>query len=175
MSERAGDDQASPPDEFGLDAVRELLRLIGETDVTELTIERGGARLHIKRGLTVAYGQPAGKTAPAELPTDLAPPGVALSSDSKTSESNSATRIPNNGQFVTSPMVGTFFAAPSPKDQPFVREGDEVHTGDVIGIVEAMKIMNEIESEFTGRVARILVASGQPVEYGQPLMLIEPL
>lgn len=72
-------------------------------------------------------------------------------------------------------MVGTFYAAPSPKDKPFVQEGDEVRVGDTVGIVEAMKMMNEIESDVAGRVARILVKNGQPVEYGQPLMVIEPL
>jgi acetyl-CoA carboxylase biotin carboxyl carrier protein len=72
-------------------------------------------------------------------------------------------------------MVGTFYAAPSPRDEPFVQENDEIHAGDTVGIIEAMKIMNEVESEVTGRVTRILVQNAQPVEYGQPLMVIEPL
>jgi acetyl-CoA carboxylase biotin carboxyl carrier protein len=72
-------------------------------------------------------------------------------------------------------MVGTFYGAASPKDPPFVQEGDEVHVGDSIGIIEAMKMMNEIETEVAGRVAKILVKNGQPVEYGQPLMVIEPI
>ena len=63
----------------------------------------------------------------------------------------------------------------SPKDRPFVAEGDEIHVGDTVGIVEAMKMMNEIESDVSGRVARILVKNGQPIEYGQPLMVVEPL
>jgi acetyl-CoA carboxylase biotin carboxyl carrier protein len=71
-------------------------------------------------------------------------------------------------------MVGTFYGAASPKDAPFVSEGDTIHAGDKVGIIEAMKMMNEIESEFAGRVARILVKNGQPVEFGQPLMVIEP-
>jgi acetyl-CoA carboxylase biotin carboxyl carrier protein len=72
-------------------------------------------------------------------------------------------------------MVGTYYSAPSPKDAPFVQEGDEVHAGDAVGIIEAMKMMNEIESDVGGRVARILVKNGQPVEYGQALMVIQPL
>jgi len=72
-------------------------------------------------------------------------------------------------------MVGTYYSAPTPKDPPYVRTGDEVRPGDVLGIVEAMKIMNEIECEIAGRVTELLVTNGQPVEYGQPLMIIEPL
>jgi len=71
-------------------------------------------------------------------------------------------------------MVGTFYAAPTPKEPPYVQVGDEVRPGDVLGIVEAMKIMNEIECEIQGRVLQILAESGQSVEYGQPLMIIEP-
>ncbi|MEP7190108.1 MAG: acetyl-CoA carboxylase biotin carboxyl carrier protein, partial [Roseiflexaceae bacterium] len=80
-----------------------------------------------------------------------------------------------NGQPITSPMVGTFYGSPSPKDPSYVQEGDIIEAGDRVGIVEAMKMMNEIESEIGGRIVRILVKSGQPVEYGQPLMIIEPL
>jgi len=79
------------------------------------------------------------------------------------------------GQPVTAPMVGTFYAAPTPKDPAYVQEGDTIHPGDRVGIIEAMKMMNEIECEVGGRVARILVKNGQPVEYGQTLMIIEPL
>jgi acetyl-CoA carboxylase biotin carboxyl carrier protein len=79
------------------------------------------------------------------------------------------------GHTIVAPMVGTFYAASSPKDRPFVSEGDEIHVGDTVGIVEAMKMMNEIESDVSGRVARILVKNGQPIEYGQPLMVVEPL
>ncbi len=79
------------------------------------------------------------------------------------------------GMTVTAPMVGTFYGSPSPKEPPYVRVGDEVKPGDVLGIIEAMKIMNEIECEVHGRVVRVLVETGQPVEYGQSLMLIEPL
>jgi acetyl-CoA carboxylase biotin carboxyl carrier protein len=76
---------------------------------------------------------------------------------------------------ITAPMVGTFYAAPSPKDKPYIEEGDIIQPGDRVGIVEAMKMMNEIESEVSGRVVRILVKNGQPVEYGQPLMIVEPI
>jgi acetyl-CoA carboxylase biotin carboxyl carrier protein len=77
-------------------------------------------------------------------------------------------------QVVTSPMIGTFYASPSPGEPVFVEEGDEVEVGQVIGIIEAMKIMNEITSEFEGTISRILVKNAQAVEYGQPLFHIAP-
>jgi acetyl-CoA carboxylase biotin carboxyl carrier protein len=72
-------------------------------------------------------------------------------------------------------MVGTFYSGPNPKDPPFIHEGDTISPGDRIGIIETMKMMNEIESEVSGRVSRVLVQNGQPVEYGQPLMIVEPI
>ena len=79
------------------------------------------------------------------------------------------------GEPITAPMVGTFYTAPSPKDTAYVQEGDVIQPGDRVGIVEAMKMMNEIESEIGGRVVKILVKNGQAVEYGQPLMIVEPI
>jgi acetyl-CoA carboxylase biotin carboxyl carrier protein len=100
--------------------------------------------------------------------------------DSSTRPANGPARAPAEpepprGQPITAPMVGTFYAAPSPKDQPYIQEGDTVHPGDRVGIIETMKMMNEIEAEIGGRVTRILVQNGQPVEYGQALMLVEPV
>lgn len=148
------------------DDVRELLRLICQTDITELKLERGEAKIHVKRSLVAAQapvmslasgaGYAPGAAAPAApgaAPVDAAPQGHA----------------------VTSPMVGTFYASPSPKDPAYVKIGDEIHPGDVIGIVEAMKMMNEIECEIHGRVAAIHVENGHAVEYGQLLMTITPL
>lgn len=147
--------------------VRELVALIKDTDIAEVLIERGDAKLHIKRALA----QP---IAPAAMPTYstlLAPsaPGSA------TSEAAPAAEQPSSGIQVTAPMVGTFYNAPSPKEPPYVQVGDEVKPGDVLGIIEAMKIMNEIECEVHGRVSRLLAQNAQPVEYGQPLLVIEPL
>lgn len=146
--------------------VRELVALIKDTDIAEVLIERGDAKLHIKRALA----QPA---APAAVPTYTtllsAPvPGSAASETAPAIEQPS-------GVEVTAPMVGTFYSAASPKEPPYVRVGDEVKPGDVLGIIEAMKIMNEIECEIHGRVSRVLAQNAQPVEYGQPLLVIEPL
>ena len=157
------------------DDIRELLRLITEGDISEVLIERGDAKVHIKRALAQppvlnmvagAASQAAG-TAAAFLPQAVAPTAPAAAPEEEAA--------PTPGVTVTAPMVGTFYAAPAPKDPPYAQVGDEVRPGDVLGIIEAMKIMNEIECEIHGRVQAILVESGQPVEYSQPLMIIEPL
>jgi len=189
MAEGEGERRGqSPDDEFGLNALREVLRLISETDITEVQIKRGDAELHVKRG-----SSPPNTTsllvAPALQPPIASPlppvapfqqPPSAPASDQNARPANGPARVPvepepQGDQMITAPMVGTFYTAPSPKDPPYVHEGDTITPGDRVGLIETMKMMNEIESEVTGRISRILVQSGQPVEYGQPLMLVEPL
>jgi acetyl-CoA carboxylase biotin carboxyl carrier protein len=182
----------SPDDEFGLSALREVLRLISETDITEVQIKRGDAELHVKRGssppnttsLLVAPSLAPALQTPIVSPLPpVAPfqqPSGAPPADQNARPTNGSARVsvepePPGGQMITAPMVGTFYTAPSPKDPPYVHEGDTVNPGDRVGLIETMKMMNEIESEVTGRISRVLVQSGQPVEYGQPLMLVEPL
>jgi acetyl-CoA carboxylase biotin carboxyl carrier protein len=186
MTEGAHEQHEQPADdEFGLSAVRELLRLICETDVTEIQIERGGSKLHIKRGPLAQGPAPFLVTpslAAAMQPTLASPlPPVA---PFQQAAATGATQPPGAaaeqeelpvGQPIIAPMVGTFYAAPSPKDPSYVQEGDTIQPGDRVGVIETMKMMNEIESEVGGRIARILVKNGQPVEYGQPLMIVEPL
>lgn len=171
-------------DAFGLEAVRELLQLIRETDVTEIQIERGTSKLHIKRGpqpapqgpvlvtpsLATALQGMHSNSLPAQTPL-YSQPG-ALTGAPAGSESEPTP----GGITITAPMVGTYYSSPSPKDPAYVQEGDHVQPDDVVGIVEAMKIMNEIvyEGETGGRIVRLLVKNGQPVEYGQPLMVVEP-
>lgn len=184
MSESARDENGALDDEFGLRAVRELLRLISETDVTEIKIERGNSKLHVRRGVPGNNQQPiyvtpslapnvthlsSGPLPPVAPFHQGATPGAAAGAPEADSKSPTGDQ-----QVITAPMVGTYYSAPSPRDPQFVNEGDLIQAGDVVGIVEAMKIMNEIESDISGRVVRILVASGQPVEYGQPLMIVEP-
>jgi len=177
MSDATSQTPEAGGDPFGLDAVRELLRLIGQTDITEILIERGDTRLHVKRAvagapapaLPLAAAQPYAPAA-ASVPSPAVQPMFAP----QPAPEGPPVEMPA-GHTIAAPMVGTFYGSPSPKDPPFVQEGDEVRAGDTIGIVEAMKMMNEIECEVSGRVARILVRNGQPVEYGQPLMVIEPL
>lgn len=162
------------------DEVRELVALIKNTDIAEVLIERGDAKLHIKRVL------PQAPSAPAIAPTYIAAPSPAYAAVPPVLAPAVAPAVPHPpadslepaaplGITVTAPMVGTYYSTPSPKDPPYVQVGDEVKPGDVLGIIEAMKIMNEIECEVHGRVARVLVENAQPVEYGQGLMIIEPL
>jgi acetyl-CoA carboxylase biotin carboxyl carrier protein len=178
MSDPTSETTESGNDPFGIGAVREILRLINQTDITEILIERGDTRLHVKRG-------PGSTPAPTPIAAPLVQayvPAPPATSSAPIQPMFAPTPAPDGppvempaGHTISSPMVGTFYASPSPKDAAFVEEGDEVHAGDTIGIVEAMKMMNEIECEVSGRVARVLVKNGQPVEYGQPLMVIEPL
>ncbi len=157
------------------DDVRELLRLITVGDITEVLIERGDAKVHVKRAIAQSpdVNMVAGAASQTPIPAAafLAQP-VAAAAPAAAPE---AEPVPSRGVTITAPMVGTFYATPAPKDPPYVQVGDEVRPGDVLGIIEAMKIMNEIECEIHGRVTEILAANGQPVEYGQPLMIIEPI
>jgi acetyl-CoA carboxylase biotin carboxyl carrier protein len=151
------------------DEVRDLVALIKDTDIAEVLIERGDAKLHIKRALptptlTQQVVVPA-QQLQAVAAAPVAPLAVAAPIPAQPEE-------PSAHQ-ITAPMVGTFYTTPAPKDPPYVQVGDEVKPGDVLGIIEAMKIMNEIECEVHGRVKKIVAENGQPVEYGQPLMLIE--
>ena len=186
MTEGAGERQdQDKQDEFGLSALREVLDLLKDSDISELKIERNGSKLHIRRGVPPAQSSAPFVISPslaAALPQGLASPlppvapfqqyAVGTVAPAAAPEAHEAIA---NGQPITSPMVGTYYGAPSPKDQPYVQEGDTIAPGDRVGIVEAMKMMNEIESEISGRIVRILVKNGQPVEYGQSLMIIEPL
>jgi len=162
-------------EEFGLDAVRELLELLSTSDITELQIERGGAKIALKRGLHSQPSQPLAVGPGTATGFHHAPsPTFAASAATPVSAPVESEPLPS-GNVIAAPMVGTFYVASSPKDPAFVSEGDEIRVGDKIGIIEAMKMMNELESEFAGRITRILVKNAQPVEYGQPLMVVEPL
>lgn len=186
MSEETSAQPAQSADEFGLDAVRELLGMIHQSDITEILIERGDIKLHVKRGSaapppSMMPAAPFALSLPSLTPAGTVPAAAPVATAMGNSQSAGAAgaaeapaELPK-GQTVTAPMVGTFYAAPSPKDPPFIQEGDEVRSGDTVGIIEAMKMMNEIECEFSGRVAKVMVKNGQPVEYGQPILIVEPL
>lgn len=152
--------------------VKELMRLILSTDVTELHLESGPVRITIKRG-----AQPVGSytnpvyTPPATLPGTQSSGIISLIGNSPAHGEEIA--LAEGEELLVAPMVGTFYAAPAPNSEPFVKEDDPVEPGQTVGIIEAMKMMNEIESELAGRITRILVQNAQPVEYGQPLMVIQ--
>jgi acetyl-CoA carboxylase biotin carboxyl carrier protein len=168
-----------PNSDFGLAAVREMVVFLGQTDVTELLVEREGAKLHIKRGTLPARAAALPETTPLALSAaTLAPLGSSAHTPPITT-APTHTVAPEiafpKGHIITSPMVGTYYNSPSPKDPPFAQLEDEIEPGDTVGIIEAMKIMNEIESEIAGKVIHIFVKNGQSVEYGQPIMVLEPL
>jgi len=153
---------------FAIDEVRELIKLVNESDISELSIERGDTRLHIKRN----QPQVAPVMVHSSMPVAQVPAATAVMAPAAAVAPAPEPVV--SGHQITSPMVGTFYATPSPKDPPFVSEGDTVKVGDRLCIVEAMKMMNEIESDVAGKVVKILVKSGQPVEFGQALIIIEP-
>lgn len=150
-----------------LKELKALLRLMEGNDVEELEIEQGGRRVRIRRRSAQQLTAP-----PAIVP--LPHPGAA--SPVTASPLAPAATPPETAGLVpvVSPMVGTFYRAPAPGAEPYVKEGDPIQKGTVLCIIEAMKLMNEIESEVKGRIARIPVENGQPVEFGQTLFLVEP-
>ncbi len=141
-----------------LEDLKELIEYLKETDITEISIEKDGIKVKIKREKMLS-------------PMEISVQKLGSLQEKVTRETEEETRVIT----VTSPIVGTFFRAPSPEADPFVETGSKVKKGQVLCIVEAMKLMNEIESEIDGVVIKILVDNGQPVEYGEPLFLIEPI
>ncbi len=166
---------------FTSEEVRDLIKLVHDQDITELTLERdnGAQRLVIKRERPAPAPVMMTPAVQAVAPAPVAPPPSGSLSFSAAPAPGSV--IPDPGappvdsfHKVVSPMVGTFYSRPDPKDPAFINVGDMVEKDQVIGIIEAMKIMNEIKSEHRGRCVRVSVENGQPVEYGQTIMLLEP-
>lgn len=164
-------------DIFHLQSIRELVQMLAHTEVTELTIEHLGSTIHIKRNVaTPTQTGGVSDVQPVLSASSLAPLGASHTPHPPADPhaTSQTLDVPEGWVTIVAPMVGTLYTSPSPRDEPYVREGDEVTAGDTVCIIEAMKIMNEVECEVTGRVATVLVKNGQPVEYGQPVMIIEP-
>jgi len=142
--------------------IKAVLKLIQETDVEEIEVEQEGRRVRIRR-----------RGAQAVVPTPSPIPSLPIAQVAAV-ESAPEIRAATNLLTVESPMVGTFYRAPAPGADAYVQVGDKVEKGTVLCLIEAMKLMNEIEAEVSGAVHSILVENAQPVEYGQPLFLIEP-
>jgi acetyl-CoA carboxylase biotin carboxyl carrier protein len=137
--------------------IAELTKLLEANNLTEIEVQRGDRRVRVSRGGTAAAAAPA-SGAPARVAAPAAAPGA---------------DVAGHPGLVTSPMVGTAYRSPEPGARPFVEEGSNVTVGQTLLIVEAMKTMNAIPSTRAGKVTRILVEDGQPVEFGEPLMIIE--
>ena len=158
--------------------LKELIEFLIEKDITEFELERGDVKVRIKRG-TAAAAPP-----PAERIITVHPAPVAVAGAPPVSGPAAPPAIPTSatagaaGQeevhIVRSPIVGTYYESPSPGSPPFVKPGDSVEAGQVLCIVEAMKLMNEIEADVAGEILKCLVKNGQPIEYGQDLFVIRP-
>ena len=153
-----------------IEEILQLVDAVSKSALTEFKYEEGAVKLSLKK---------ATKNAPVEaeavqVMTDQAPAALpAAPAASSESESGSAPAAVTEGKVAKSPLLGTFYSAPSEDAAPFVSVGDSIKKGQILAIVEAMKLMNDIESDYTGTVAEVLVGNGDTVEYGQPLFVIK--
>lgn len=154
---------------MNIDDIKAVMKLMAEYQLTEFSVEADGSNICIRRESTVA----AVAAAPVvqTLPVPAAAPVAAAAPAAPVAEA--AAPAPAPGTPVESPLVGTFYSAPSPDSAPFVKVGDRVTPDTVICIIEAMKVMNEIKAEKSGVVKEIVAQNGQPVEYGQVLIILE--
>ena len=145
--------------------VKKLIELLEESGISEIEISEGEESVRISR-----YPKPGAVATTVAVP---AAPATSPAAPAAAAAAVAAPAAPTRGQQVTAPMVGTFYSGPAPGAKPFVEIGTEVKAGDTLCVIEAMKMMNQIESEYTGRVVSILVENGNPVEFGQTLFVIE--
>ena len=153
--------------------IQELVKLINKTSIGEITIEEDGTRITIKQKKDPSqkiYTQSAPQHAPAQMAPQPAPAAAAPAAPA----TPAAPAKQDNLITIKSPMIGTFYRQAGPDKPIFVNVGDEVTTGKVVCIIEAMKLFNEIESEVSGTIVKVLVEDASPVEYDQPLFLVEP-
>jgi acetyl-CoA carboxylase biotin carboxyl carrier protein len=166
---RGGRDRESGKDESRADALVGLVRQLGaalnDLGLADIEVSWADTRVRLQKSVPLAVAAPAPVLA-AAAPAPAA--GAAVERPA------AADIAPGALVAIEAPMVGTFYRASSPTAEPYVREGDLVKQGQILCIIEAMKLMNEIESKVAGRVAKVFVENGQPVEYGQPLFLIDP-
>jgi acetyl-CoA carboxylase biotin carboxyl carrier protein len=150
--------------------LKEILRILEAQDITEFELEQDGVKLRVCRSSGAPAASPAVTTThvaatPIATPPAVPPPAPATAA---------LAEAPSNGTVVKSPIVGTFYRAPDPNSAPFVSVGDRVKVGQVLCIIEAMKLMNEIEAEVAGEVVKVHPENGQPVQYGDPLFTVRP-
>lgn len=164
--------------------IQQLIKLISESNISEFKMEEGELKLSIRtkhfkssKGSTTQQILPVQTTNVQPIPTAL-PSSTGAETPAATPEAPApATETPDesdNYVYVRSPIVGTFYRSPAPDKAPFIKPGDQINTGDVVCIVEAMKLFNEIESEVSGKVIKMLVDDATPVEYDQALFIVDP-
>ncbi|MGA7751855.1 MAG: acetyl-CoA carboxylase biotin carboxyl carrier protein [Candidatus Sulfotelmatobacter sp.] len=159
--------------------LKELIEFLIEKDIAEFELERGDVKVKIKRAgehtLVHAHGEPRFYAVPPAPTSHDIGTGPAVGAPSPSTPAVAAQPAPEEGlHTVKSPIVGTFYEAPSPGAPPFVKAGDMVEVGQVLCIVEAMKLLNEIESDVAGEIVKKLATNGQPIEYGQELFVVRP-
>lgn len=152
--------------QFDLETIEKLAKIVSANELSEITIERENEKITVK-------GKKCPPPAPAMPMPFMAPVQQSAPAAPVQAAENAPAAEAISGNVVKSPIVGTFYAAPAPDKPPFVKVGDTVKKGDVIMIIESMKLMNEIKSEYDGTVKEILVSDGQAVEFDQPIMIIE--
>lgn len=166
-----------------LHQLRELLTAIDETNISELTLKSGDLELVVRKGTSTLVSDRPLSPSPdkSNAITELVSPTVTVApletpAASKTVAIPSAAppQASNKFEEILSPVVGTFYRAPAPDEPAFVEVGDRITSGQTVCIIEAMKVMNEIEAEISGQIVEILIKNGDPVEYNQPLMLVNP-
>ncbi len=150
---------------FETDYIEKLAKVLADTGLTEISLEDGEQAITLRKDVVVAPVAPV-----VSAPVQAAP---AVQAQAPSAPAQAASEPAKKGTPITSPMVGTFYKSPSPDADAFVSVGQSIKTGDVVCIVEAMKMMNEIKSEISGKVVEICVEDGQPVEFGQVLMYVE--
>lgn len=159
-----------------LKEIKELIKLVSEAEVSEVEVEKGDFKIAIKKieeKTTVIQAAPVVQHAPAPIQVTVPQAPVTERMEAPVAKAPEAAAT---GNLITikSPMIGTFYKSSSPDKPAFVNVGDEIKVGSVLCIVEAMKLFNEIESEVSGKIVKILVENASPVEYDQPLFLVEP-
>ncbi|HEV2229107.1 MAG TPA: acetyl-CoA carboxylase biotin carboxyl carrier protein [Steroidobacteraceae bacterium] len=151
--------------------IKKLIELLEESGIAEIEIKEGEEAVRISRMAAPGTGaQPATQMVHAAAPAAAVPSRL---TELQAAAEGAAGKPKPNEHVITAPMVGTFYAAPSPGAKPFVEIGDEVKVGQVLCVIEAMKMMNQIEADKAGRIASIMARNGDPVEFGQPLFVIE--
>ncbi len=164
--------------------IQDILKLVNKTDLTEVEIEKKDFKLIIRRKLpesNVIYTNPQSQAMPPAQVAALSPqvlpqtPAATVAAEQQPTVQKEAETKPDSELYsFKSPMIGTFYRAASPENDPFIKVGDHVQKGQVLCIIEAMKLFNEIESEIEGKVVKIILDNAQPVEYDQVLFLIDP-
>jgi len=170
----AGESKGSAMD---LKEIKRLIQLVQKSGIGELEVTEGGRTIRIAAMPTATYVAAAGPHAVGPVAPGAPPPPADASASSSGWQQAPAVQAPSPDAHlvpIVSPMVGTFYRSPAPDADPYVELNSQVDIGQTVCIVEAMKLMNEIEAESRGRVVRILVENGQPVEYGQTLFLVDP-